>query len=103
MAPSPWVTKVCNKMKREKWGRLTKKVTGQNTRKYDMEINAQAKSLFFTKKSSFFKNALQSLFDSKTFLRSKTFYFSSIILWVNNYKILRFRSVFYSYPIGVYS
>lgn len=54
MAPSPWVTKVCNKMKREKWGRLMKKVTGQNTRKYDMEINAQAKSLFFTKKSSFF-------------------------------------------------
>ena len=54
MAPSPWVTKVCNKMKREKWGRLMKKVTGQNTRKYDMEINAQAheKKLFFLKCSS---------------------------------------------------
>ena len=49
MAPSPWVTKVCNKMKKEKWGSLMKKVTGQNTRKYDMEINGQAKSLFFTK------------------------------------------------------
>ena len=49
MAPSPWVTKVCNKMKKEKWGSLMKKVTVQNTRKYDMEINAQAKSLFFTK------------------------------------------------------
>ena len=49
MASSPWVTKVRNKMKSENWGSLMKKVTGQNTKKYDMEINAQAKSLFFTK------------------------------------------------------